>query len=70
MLPLQGRGTLMCYYHGPSDPSWVSPDELEEKEANRWLAVLKGLEAGKVPMEVAVEAFFLDTPPREVNLLA
>lgn len=66
VLPLQARGALMCYYHGPSNPSRVSLEELEEKETRHWLTLLAGLEAEKISLEVAVEPFCQDAPPGEV----
>lgn len=70
VLPLQARNELMCYYRGPADRSRVSPGELGEKEVRRRLALLTGLEVVKVSMEVAVEAFYHDAPPGEVNSFA
>lgn len=70
VLPLQACGALMCYYHGQYDPSRVLPNELGEKEIRARLALLMGLEADKVSMEVAMEAFCHEAQPGEVNLFA
>lgn len=67
VFPLQARNELMHYYRSLIDPSQVSPVELTEKEAHHRLALLTGLGADKVSMEVAVKAFHHGAPSREVN---
>lgn len=70
VLPLQAQNELMCNYRGPTDPSRVSPNELEGKEVRHWLAFLMVQEADKISLEVAVEAFHHDAPPGEVIFFA
>ena len=48
--PSTARGTLLSDYHGSSDPSRTSPDNLEDTKIY-CLAPLTGLDVGKVSME-------------------